>query len=103
MILYVAARLTFPDTSEPQDLRAYFAEVSGRLWMLVGGFYACAFVVNVWLIGTPLLSAGPLSQLFLCLYALTTARLRRDSLQVIGLVLLTVQLLWRATALAVHS
>lgn len=42
MVLYVAARLAFPDSSEPQDLRKYYASVSGRLWMLVAAFFACA-------------------------------------------------------------
>ena len=57
LVLYVAARLAFPDSSEPQDLRKYYASIQGRLWMLVAAFFATALLVNVWLIGTPPLVA----------------------------------------------
>ena len=55
------------------------------------------------LIGTPPLSAGPISQLSLCLVAVVAARTRREAVQVVGIVLLLIQLMWRAFSLAVHN
>jgi len=102
-VLYLAARLAFPDSSETRDLRGYYAEVSARLWMLVSSFFACAVIVNVWLIDTPPLSAGPVSQLALCLMAAFVARTRSPAVQVVAIVLLFCQMLWRALSLGVHT
>lgn len=102
-ILYVASRLVFPENLDSGDLRRYYADVQPRLWMLVSAFFACAFIINTWLIGTPPSSAGPVSQAALCAMALAVSRYRRAPLQAAGLVLLFGQLLWRAMSLGVHA
>jgi len=98
-VLYLAARLIFPEDVATQDLRKYFEDVSGRIWALIATFFGFATIINLWLIGTPLASIGPLSLVVLCAISALVAWLRRPWLQTVALVLGIGQLAWRTVLL----
>ena len=97
-ILFVLARLAFPNPTESQNLVEYYSEVASRLWSLVAAFYIYAIGSNVLLLGVSIWSAGPASQAFLAAYAGICSRVENRYLHSIGIVLLIVQLLWRGLA-----
>lgn len=102
-ILYLATRLLFPQDLENADLPAYYARHGSKVWVFVALFFAYAVPVNTVLLDVPLLSLGPATQLGLFLLALVVSRTSKAWFHAIAIVLLYVQLLWRATAHVVAS
>lgn len=103
MILYLAARLVFPEDPASRDLRAYFDHVASRLWALIAAFFGLAAIINIWLIGTPFVTVGPVSEVLLCVFLLLVARAPRLWLQTTALVLVAAHLIWRAMLLAANA
>ena len=102
-LLYMAARLVFPEDIGNRDLRKYYDDISNRLWALIATFFGIAAIVNLWLAGTPLATIGPLSLFFMCGLALLTARFRWPWLQVVALVVGLGQLVWRTVLLGAQQ
>jgi len=103
MVLYLAARLVFPEDAASRELRTYFDHVASRIWALIAAFFGLAAIINMWLIGTPFVTVGPISEIFLCVFLLIVARRPRLWLQTVALVLVTVHLLWRAISLGMSA
>lgn len=97
IVLYVTARVLFPQDVEGVDLGAYYTRLSAKLWLLVALFFAYAVAVNVVLLGVPLLSKGPASQGALLVIALFARRARGQWVHLGAIALLFAQLVWRAT------
>ena len=102
-VLYLAARLVFPEDIGSGDLRTYFDQVCSRLWVLIAAFFGLAAIINIWLIGTPFVTVGPVSEIFLLVFLLLVARMPRLWLQTMALALVASHLLWRAISLGMDA
>jgi len=103
MVLYLAARLTFPEDPSSRDLRTYFDHVASRIWALIAAFFGLAAIINMWLIGTPFVTVGPVSEILLFAFLLLVARMPRPWLQTVALALVSAHLLWRAISLSLTA
>ena len=97
VILYLTARILFPQTVEGSDLVSYYRRIGPTLWRLVAALFVSFVLVNTLLLGAPLLSAGPLSQFALAVVALVASQVDRSPLHWLAIVLLFIQLSWRTT------
>lgn len=102
-VLYMAARLIFPEDVATRDLRKYFDDVSGRMWALIATFFGLAAIINLWLVGTPLATIGPLTLFFMCGLSVFVVRFRWPWLQAVALTLGLAQQLWRTLLLGAQQ
>jgi len=103
VILYLAARLLFPQDLANADLPAYYAQHGPKVWLFVGLFFAYTVPVNTILLDVPLLSLGPATQAGLFLMAMITRRTSKAWFHTVTIILLYAQLAWRATTNVVGS
>ena len=103
IILFLLARLSFPNTAESQDLTKYYADVSARIWYLVGAFFVFAIPFNTVLLDAALISSGPISQIALLSYALICANTSNRTVHFIGVAGLVLQATWRGISDVVGS
>ena len=102
-ILYVFARLCFPEKVAESDLQAYYLRVAPALFLLVAATYATfAFLLSpfVFRAFVPWLFA---SQLLLVVLAIVASRYRARSFQVLVLAAMIAQVGWRGLATVVGS
>lgn len=103
VILYLAARLLFPQNLASANLPAYYARHGPMVWLFVGLFFAYTVPVNTVLLDVPLLSAGPATQVGLLVLALVARKTSKAWFHTVTIVLLYLQLIWRATSNVVGS
>lgn len=103
VILYLAARLLFPQDLANADLPAYYARHGPKVWFFVALFFAYTVPVNTILLDVPLLSSGPATQVGLLLLAMIARKTSNAWFHAVTIVLLYLQLVWRATANVVGS
>ncbi len=102
-ILYVIARLCFPAELTDVDLKAYYARVAKKLWWLVAATYASfAFLLAPFIYGgiRPAVFA---SQITIAVLALASSRLKYASFQVVVIIVMLAQVLWRGFAYSIGS
>ncbi len=103
IVLFLLARLVFPNDADSQDLAAYYPSVSSRIWYLAGAFFAFALPFNVVLLEVPLWSAGPISQIALFCYAMVCANTANPVVHYVGVAGLFSQSLWRGISSVVGA
>jgi hypothetical protein len=102
-ILYIFARLCFPEKVAESDLQAYYLRVAPALFLLVAATYATfAFLLSpfVFRAFVPWLFA---SQLVLIVLAIVASRSRARAFHVLALAAMIVQVGWRGLATVVGS
>ena len=102
-ILYIFARLCFPEKVAESNLQAYYARVAPALFLLVAATYATfALLLSPFVFRAfePWLFA---SQLVLVVLAVVASRYRAPAFQVFVLAAMIVQVGWRALATVVGS
>ena len=102
-ILYIFARLCFPENLAESNLQAYYLRVAPALFLLVAATYATfAFLLSPFVFRTfnPWLFA---SQLVLIVLAIGASRYRARAFHVFVLAAMIVQVGWRGLATVVGS
>ena len=102
LILYLIARVAFPEKVDGADLDAYYARVSPILWLMVGAVYFGAAAFQPILYGRvvpPLLA----SQLGLAVAALIAMRVRNAPYQFLIIALMIAQVTWRGLVLTIGN
>jgi len=102
-ILYIYARLCFPERVADSDLQVYYLQVAPALFLLVAATYATfAFLLSPFVFRTfvPWLFA---SQLLLVVLAIVASRYRARAFHVFVLAAMIVQVGWRGLATVVGS
>lgn len=97
-ILYVIARLCFSVELTNVDLNAYYARVSTVIWRLVAATYAAfAFLLAPFVYDgiIPIVFA---SQIVIAVLALAASRVTSPSFQVVVIIAMLAQVLWRGFA-----
>jgi len=100
-ILYIVARLCFPAELTEVDLDAYYARVSRVIWLLVAATYASfAFLLAPFVYGgiIPTVFA---SQTGIAVLALVARRVKSPSFQIVVIIIMLAQVLWRGFAYAI--
>lgn len=97
ILLFLAARLLFPQVVEGVDLGAYYARHGPKVWSLVALFFVVAILVNTLLLDAPLFSSGPITQAGLILVSLIARRTTDPWIHTTAIALLILQLSWRTT------
>lgn len=101
--LYVIARLCFPTDLTDVDLDAYYARVSKIIWRLVAATYASfAFILTPFVYGSfsPIAFA---SQIVVAALALIASRVQSASFQVVVIIMMLAQVLWRGFSYNIGS
>jgi len=102
-ILYIIARLCFPLEQTDVDLDAYYARVARVIWLLVAATYASfAFLLTPFVYGgfNP---AAFASQVGIAALALVASRVKSPSFQVVVIIIMLAQVLWRGFSYAIGS
>lgn len=102
-ILYVIARLCFPAELNDVDLEVYYAGIAEKIWWLVAATYASfAFILAPFIFGgiRPAVFA---SQVAITVLALVASRLKSPSFQVVVILVMLAQVLWRGFAYSIGS
>jgi hypothetical protein len=100
-ILYIIARLCFPTELSDVDLDAYYERVAPKIWWLVAAVYASfAFLVAPFIFGgmRPVVFA---SQVAAAVLALVASRFRSRVFDVLVILLMFSQVLWRGFAYSI--
>ena len=97
IVLYLAARLLFPQVVEGADLGEYYARHGPKVWSLVAVFFVVAILVNTLLLDAALFSSGSITQALLILVSLLVRRTNRPWIHMTAIALLLLQLSWRTT------
>ena len=102
-ILYVIARLCFPAELTEVDFEAYYTRVAERIWWLVAATYASfAFLLAPFIYGD-IRPAVFVSQVAIAVLALVASRLKSPSFQVVVIIVMLAQVLWRGFAYSIGS
>lgn len=102
-ILYVIARLCFPAELTDVDLEVYYSRVAKKIWWLVAATYASfAFLLAPFIYGD-IRPAVFASQIAIVILALVSSRLKSPSFQVVVIVVMLAQVLWRGFAYSIGS
>jgi hypothetical protein len=102
-ILYMIARLCFPAELNDADLDAYYSRVAQVIWWLVAATYASfAFLMAPFVYGgiNPPVFA---SQIGLAVLALVASRVKSPSFQVVVIIVMLAQVMWRGISYAIGS
>lgn len=100
VILYLLARLSFPQEIDGADLKKYYERVAPALWFLVAGVYISFAVFQPILYGSfqPVLLT---SQVVIAIAALVATKINNKIFQFTLLALMIVQVVWRGLILTV--
>lgn len=99
--LYIIARLCFPIELNDADLDAYYARVARVIWWLVAASYASfAFLLAPFIYGSinPAVFA---SQIGLAVLALVASFVKSPPFQVVVIILMLAQVMWRGFSYAI--
>ena len=102
-ILYVIARLCFPEKISGSDLQAYYLRVAPKIFLLVGATYASfALLLQPFISGviTPWVFA---SQLTLAILATVASRFHAPAFHMIVIVAMVAQVIWRGLSSVIGS
>jgi len=102
-VLYMIARLCFPAELTDVDLDAYYSRVAQKIWWLVAATYAYfAFLLAPFVYGRviPVVFA---SQIGIAALALAASRVKSPSFQVVVIIVMLAQVLWRGFSYAIGS
>lgn len=100
-ILYIIARLCFPLELTEADLDAYYSRVARVIWRLVAAIYASfAFLLTPFVYGAinPAVFA---SQIGIAALALIASRVNSPSFQVVVILIMLAQVMWRGFSYAI--
>ncbi len=102
-ILYMIARLCFPEKVSGSDLQAYYVRVAPKIFILVAVTYASfAFLMQPFIFGT----FGPTvvaTQLSIALLALLASRFHQPTFQLFVIIAMVAQVIWRGLSTVVGS
>lgn len=102
-ILYIIARLCFPVELTDVDLGAYYSRVAQVIWWLVAATYASfAFLLAPFVYGG-IIPAVFASQIGIAALALVASRVKSPSFQVVVIIIMLAQVLWRGFSYAIGS
>lgn len=102
-ILYIIARLCFPVKLTEVDLDAYYMSVAKVIWWLVAATYASfAFLMAPFVYGS-IIPEVFASQIGLAALALVASRVNSPPFQVVLIIAMMVQVLWRGFSYAIGS
>jgi len=102
-ILYVIARLCFPEKVSGSDLQAYYLRVAPTIFLLVGATYASfALLLQPFIFGAmaPWVFA---SQLTLATLAILASRFHAPAFQLFVIFLMVSQVIWRGLSSVIGS
>jgi hypothetical protein len=102
-ILYMIARLCFPEKVSGSDLQAYYLRVAPTIFVLVAVTYASfAFLMQPFIFGQiwPLVFA---SQLSMAILALLASRFRAPAFQLFVIIAMVAQVIWRGLSSVIGS
>ena len=94
-VLYIIARLCFPEKVSGSDLQAYYERVAPKIFVLVAVTYASfAFLMQPFIFQSfwPLVAA---SQVSMAVLALVASRYHAPAFQLFVIVAMVVQVVWR--------
>jgi len=102
-ILYMIARLCFPEKVSGTDLQAYYLRVAPRIFVLVAVTYASFALLmqpfifrQIW----PLVFASQITMAFL---ALVASRVHAPAFQLFVIIAMVVQVIWRGLSTVIGS
>jgi hypothetical protein len=102
-ILYMIARLCFPQKISRSDLQAYYVRVAPKIFVLVAVTYASfAFLMQPFIFGTflPVVIA---SQVSMALLALVASRFHNATFQLLVIIAMVAQVIWRGLSTVVGN
>ena len=102
-ILYMIARLCFPEKVSGSDLQAYYLRVAPTIFLLVAVTYASfAFLMQPFIFGRiePLAVA---SQLSMAILALLASRFHAPAFQLFVIIAMVAQVIWRGSSSVIGS
>ena len=102
-ILYMIARLCFPEKISRSDLQAYYVRVAPKIFVLVAVTYASfAFLMQPFIFGSfwPLVAA---SQVSMALLALVASRFHNAKFQLFVIIAMVAQVIWRGLSTVVGN
>ena len=102
-ILYMIARLCFPEKISGSDLQAYYVRVAPKIFVLVAVTYASfAFLMQPFIFGafSPVVAA---SQVSMALLALMASRFHNPTFQLFVIVAMVAQVVWRGLSTVVGN
>lgn len=102
-ILYMIARLCFPVEMSDVDLDAYYTRVSPVIWWLVAASYASfAFLLAPFVYGG-IIPAVFASQIGIAVLAIVATRVKSPAYQLVVIIVMLAQVLWRGFAYAIGN
>lgn len=102
-ILYMIARLCFPEKISGTDLQAYYLRVAPKIFVLVAVTYASfAFLMQPFIFGQiwPLVFA---SQLSMAVLAILASRIHAPTFQLFVIIAMVAQVIWRGLSSVIGS
>ena len=102
VILYLVARISFPSKTEGADLKHYYGQICGAMWLLVACVYISFILLQPVLYGAfnpPLIA----SQLAIVVPAIAVTKVRVRWLDQIIIIAMLAQVSWRGILLTVGS
>lgn len=102
-ILYVIARLCFPVELTDVDLNAYYSRVAQVIWLLVAATYASFAFLLAPFVYDAIIPAVFASQIIIVALALVASRVNSASFQVVVIIVMLAQVLWRGFSYAIGS
>jgi hypothetical protein len=102
VILYIAARISFPKEIDGADLKQYYKRVAPALWFLVASVYISFAVFQPILYGSfqPVLLA---SQVLIAIAALVATKIEAEMFQYPLLAIMIAQVVWRGLVLTIST
>jgi hypothetical protein len=102
-VLYMIARLCFPEKISGSDLQAYYQRVAPKIFVLVAVTYASsAFLMQPFIFGAiwPWVAASPVSMAVLALLA---SRFHAPAFQLFVIIAMVAQVVWRGLSSVIGS
>ena len=102
-ILYMIARLCFPEKISKSDLQAYYVRVAPKIFVLVAITYASfAFLMQPFIFGvfSPVVTA---SQVSMAVLALVASRFHNAKFQLFVIIVMVAQVVWRGLSTVVGN
>ena len=100
-ILYMIARLCFPVELKDADLHAYYSRVARVIWWLVAATYASFAILLAPFVYGGIIPEVFASQIGIAALALISSRVKSPSCQVVVIVIMLAQVLWRGFSYAI--
>lgn len=102
VILYVLARLCFPDGQGPSDLREYYREMSPKIWVLVAATYV-SFIFIQPMLYERFVPAIIATQVAIAVAAIVASRYRARYFHFLVIAAMFLQVAWRGLPQVIHG